>query len=131
MPRTVPCTPLTRTGRLAKAEQFLGAAETVGASAEEPSDIGDAYVTLLVHAGIAASDVVCCAKLGVHAAGDSHAEAADLLGKIDRSLGRDLRTLLSVKAKAGYDARSASNQDQSRAERSARRLVDAARMTVR
>lgn len=131
MGRTVPCTQQTRAGRLAKAEQFLDAAETVAASTDEPSDVGDACVTLLVHAGIAASDVVCCARLGVHAVGESHAAAADLLGKVDRSLAQDLRALLSVKAKAGYNARPVSRQDQTRAQRSARRLVEAARLATR
>jgi len=31
--------------------------------ADEHEDVADAYVTLCVHAGIAASDVICCATL--------------------------------------------------------------------
>lgn len=48
---------------------------TVRALADEAADVSDAYVTLLVHAGIAAADVICCQRLGEHALGDSHAEA--------------------------------------------------------
>lgn len=67
--RTTDCNREMRAGRLAKAEQFSAAAETVEILADEDSDIGDAFVTLCVHAGIAAADVVCCARLGVHAPG--------------------------------------------------------------
>jgi hypothetical protein len=60
--RTQPCTAAIRQGRLRKAEQFLRAANLV-------RDVADAYSTLCVHAGIAASDVICCARLGEHAQG--------------------------------------------------------------
>jgi hypothetical protein len=43
------------------------AAEIVDAFADEDLDLDDACVTLLVHAGIAAADVVCCRRLGKHA----------------------------------------------------------------
>ena len=60
MGRTVRCTPATRQGRLRKARQFAGAAEVVTGLADDAGDVADAYVTLLVHAGIAAADVLCC-----------------------------------------------------------------------
>jgi hypothetical protein len=47
-------------------------------------EVADAYVTLCVHAGIAASDVICCSSLGRHAQGDSHEEAAVLLASADK-----------------------------------------------
>jgi hypothetical protein len=50
--------------------------------ADEAADVADAYVTLLVHAGIAASDVICCARLGEHAQGDNHVEAVALLAPL-------------------------------------------------
>jgi len=31
---------------------------------DENGDVADAYVTLCVHAGIAAADVICCASFG-------------------------------------------------------------------
>lgn len=128
MPRTVACTPATRSGRRAKAEQFAGAAEVVRTLANEAADVADAYVTLLVHAGIAASDVICCARLGVHAMGDNHTEAVKLLASaVDNKLAGDLDTLLGVKTKAGYSERPVSATDITRAERAADRLLQAMR----
>jgi hypothetical protein len=74
--RTQPCTAAIRRGRLRKAEQFIDAAGTVRDFADGHEDVADAYVTLCVHAGIAASDVICCASLGEHAQGEDHGEAA-------------------------------------------------------
>ena len=63
-PKTVPCAKAVRAGRLRKAEQFLTvAAETLDLAGEQ-HDVGDAYATLCVTAGIAAADVICCALLG-------------------------------------------------------------------
>jgi len=69
-------------GRFAKAEQFLKAATTVRDLAEDEADVGDALVTLCVHAGIAASDVICCKALGHFAQGDNHLLAIDELSKV-------------------------------------------------
>jgi len=89
-------------------------------------DVADAYITLCVHAGIAAADVICCARLGEHASGEHHGEAVALLGKVDKSLAKDLSVLLAMKTAAGYGAVGSSATDAKRAERSARRLVEAA-----
>jgi len=62
------CSPDVRRGRLVKAEGFLQAAEDVGLL-DDDGQLRDAVVTLYVHAGIAASDVICCARLGLHATG--------------------------------------------------------------
>ena len=70
------CTDADRRGRLAKARQFLEAVELVEALADE-DDLLDAMVTLCVHAGIAAADVICCARLGEHATGQNHTEAVE------------------------------------------------------
>jgi hypothetical protein len=51
-------------GRRHKAEQFLRAAEEIMDLADDADDIGDAYVTLCVHAGIAGSDTICAQRLG-------------------------------------------------------------------
>lgn len=126
MSRTVSCTPQTRAGRLRKAKQFLETAEIVETMADDIDDVTDAYVTLLVHAGVAASDVICCTALGVHAQGESHADAVKLLAKIDPTLANDLSALLAVKTKAGYSSASVSKSERTRAERAARRLVDTA-----
>ena len=57
--RTRPYDEATTRGRLRKAEQFWDAAESIRELADDEAEIGDVYVTLCVHAGIAAADVVC------------------------------------------------------------------------
>ncbi|HET9059830.1 MAG TPA: hypothetical protein VFN61_07905, partial [Acidimicrobiales bacterium] len=94
-----PCDETVRAGRLAKARQFLAAAEEIKPSGGEGTD---AYVTLCVHAGIAAADVICCRRLGRHAQGDNHAEAVALLKSADPEAAQRLATLLGLKSKAGY-----------------------------
>ncbi|HTE61475.1 MAG TPA: hypothetical protein VK631_14080 [Solirubrobacteraceae bacterium] len=119
-------------GRLRKANQFLEAAENIGDLADEEAEVSDAVVTLLVHAGIAAADVICCKALGQFAIGsDSHTEAAKLLGKVrqpdGKELAKRLSQLLGVKTKAGYTHRSVTAEERKRALRSAEQLVAAAR----
>jgi hypothetical protein len=125
MPRTRPCTPQTRRGRLRKATEFLDAANHLrGSEADEPAD---AYVSLCVLAGIAASDVVCCARLGEHASDENHSAAIALLGKANKEVAKHLRTLLSMKAKASYGDDPPSADECKRAGRAAEALVEAAR----
>lgn len=63
--RTKKCTATIRRGRLDKAKQFAETARLI----EGNDALIDAYVTNCVHAGIAAADVICCARLGEHAIG--------------------------------------------------------------
>jgi hypothetical protein len=116
-------------GRLAKAEQFWEVAGLVRDLVEEqdPSEIGEAYVTLCVHAGIAAADALCCAGLGEHAQGESHNDAVELPGRVDKDAGRALRTLLALKTKAGYSHTSATAEEFKRAGRNAEALLLRAR----
>ena len=129
--RTNPCDREVARGRLRKAEQFRGAAETIREFAEDEADVGDAYVTLCVHAGIAAADAICCIELGEHAHGDNHNEAVALIGRVGddegRELARSLSTLLSLKTRAGYSHQSVNRDGRIRAGRAAARLLDAAR----
>jgi hypothetical protein len=111
---------------MAKADQFYLAAETIAATIEG-QDIADAYVTLCVHAGIAAADVICCARLGEHAQGDDHQQAVALLTKADRPNAKYLKVLLDLKTRSGYSATPTSKTDQKRAGRAAGALVSAAR----
>lgn len=116
--------------RLVKAEQFLDAAETIRDLADDEADVGDALVTLCVHAGIAAADVLCCVALGEHAQADDHAQAVGLLARVapdGSELSKSLGVLLGMKTKAGYSARTVSADDRKRALRSAQRLATAAR----
>ncbi len=110
-----------RLGRLNKATQFLDAAIVI---AEE---MPDAYVSLLVNAGIAAADVICGVRLGKYAAGENHNQAVALLGQADPVVERHLRTLLNVKSKVAYAHQSATSSDRKKARRAAEALVEAAR----
>jgi hypothetical protein len=127
MPRSKPCTKEMKRGRLRKAEQFIDAARTVEALANEGDDVADAFVTLLVHAGVAAADVVCCAVLAEHAQGENHIDAVGLLHRADPSLSVHLRTLLGMKTDAGYSHLPISATDRKRAWRAASTLAEAAR----
>ena len=93
---------------------------------DDEAIVSDAYTTLAVHAGIAAADVICCARLGEHARGDDHDEAVALLAKADRDRARDLTTLLRMKTRSGYSHEPTSRTDRQRAQRAAARLVQAA-----
>ena len=111
---------------MAKARQFSDAATLISELASDDSNLGDAYITLCVHAGIAAADVICCSRLGVHASGQDHAAAAALLDQADAGLGKELRRLLGLKTKAGYSSAPSSVADQKVAGRASTRLIDAA-----
>ena len=87
MGRTKDCTSATIAGRAARGEQFLQAAEIIGASESDDQDLAAAFVTLCVHAGIAAGDVLCCKRLGYHAQGQDHTQAVRLLAKVSRPAG--------------------------------------------
>lgn len=125
--RTTPCPKPVRSGRLRKAGQFLDAATDVLALADDQDDIGDAYVTLCVHAGIAAADVLCCAGLGTYASGQDHNEAIAMLKQLDGTAAGHLNTLLNLKTKAGYTSNAVSAAEVKRAERAATDLVKRAR----
>jgi hypothetical protein len=126
LPRTRPCSKQLQLGRLRKADQFLAAAKMIEDLSDDDDDIGDAFVTLCVHAGIAAADVVCCSILGEHAQGENHAEAVALLARADTSLASRLRVLLAMKTDAGYSHVPMSATDRKKAERAAALLVVAA-----
>jgi hypothetical protein len=118
------CSAQVRSGRLAKARQFLAAAELIEDSLS--GDVADAYVTMCVHAGVAAADVICCARLGRYAHGDSHVEAVALLKKANAAAAKRLEVLLGLKSKAGYTHLPSSTTDAKRAGRAAKDLVGAA-----
>ncbi len=98
--RTRPCPEDVLRGRLAKDNEFAEAADLMRDRAADLSDLRDAYVTLCLHAGIAASDVICCRHLGRHAVGESHADGPQLA--------RALSALLNLKTRIGNSHRRAS-----------------------
>lgn len=124
---TKPCDPHVKAGRLTKVEQFAAAAHDVLDLADESDDVADAFVTLAVHAGIAAADVICCARLNVYHHGENHNEAVDLLDKADKTAAGHLRALLGMKTRAGYSWAPVTKQETVRAQRAMDALVTAAR----
>ena len=125
MANTKKCTPKSRAGRLDKAKQFLAAAEMITPSTEG-GDLADAFVTLCVHAGIAASDVICCARLNEHSIGGNHNSAIELLARVDPGHSIHLKTLLDMKGHAGYSDISVTIEYQKTAKIAAEALVTAA-----
>lgn len=121
--RRKPCEMAEARARLAKAEQFA----TVAALAAGDSSVRSAEASLLVDAGIAASDAICCARLGERSADGNHAAALDLLAGADRQAARHLRVLLGLKPLAQYDTSNPSPQRMISARRAATALLDAAR----
>jgi hypothetical protein len=125
------CDEETARGRLRKAVQFLDVAEMVRDLADDERDVGDALVTLCVHAGIAASDVICCDAFGHFVQGEDHLQAIAELSKATpdgERLGKDLQALLQMKSRAGYAAPPVTAEQRKRAWRRAERLVEAARL---
>ena len=123
------CDEATIAGRMRKADEFMRCADLIREFSADEREIGDAYVTLCVHAGIAASDVICCLALGEHSKGDDHREALGHLRQIQpegKQLAKLLGTLLATKTKAGYSHRGVTVQDRKRAERAAGALLQAA-----
>ena len=129
MAKTKKCTPKSRAGRLDKAKQFLAAAEMITPSIKD-SDLADAFVTLCVHAGIAASDVICCAKLNQHSIGGDHNSAIAFLARVDKGHSIHLKTLLDMKGHAGYSDTSVTTEYQLSAKLAAEALVNAAKIVL-
>lgn len=86
--------------------------------------------TLYVDAGIAASDVICCVRLGVHSNTGNHAEAAALLKRADSGSERHLNTLLNLKNKAAYTHQDLTSGELKRMIRAAQHLVASAKLAV-
>lgn len=124
------CNEEIASGRFRKAMQFLDVAEMVRDLANDESDVGDALVTLCVHAGVAASDVICCEAFGHFVQGEDHLQAIAELSRVTPDgvgLGKDLQALLQMKSRAGYAAPPVTADQRKRAWRRAERLVEAAR----
>ena len=119
-------TPSARDGRLKKAKSFKVAAELIEQFMTDGADLRDAYVTMCVHSGIAATDVICMDALGQYYAGQKHDEAVKSLEKVDKPLAKSLATLLAMKTKAGYSDIPVSNDQIARARRAMDALVDRA-----
>lgn len=126
--RTIEADKSVREGRLAKAKQFLHVADDARELAED-EDVADAVATLYIHAGIAAADAICAARLRRHARGQNHQQAISLLASVNKSASNQLKILLGMKTRAGYGHDPISSQDLIRAGRAAQSLVDLASLS--
>jgi hypothetical protein len=120
-----PCPPEVRHGRKKKASEFLASATALGIAVDTPNG-SDSYVQLCILAGIAAADVICCAKLGHHSQGEDHASAVALLKSIDGTSAKNLSLLLGLKTRSGYSHMTSTEDDRKRAGRAATALVEEA-----
>jgi hypothetical protein len=128
--RERPCDASVTRGRLSRARAFLEAANLVVDLIEGDDDtaaeLSGALVTLWVHAGIAAADVICCVRLGRHHSGEDHQAAVKLLRTADKGQETALDRLLRLKTPAGYGHRLVSAKDRQRARRAAEALLQRA-----
>jgi hypothetical protein len=118
------CNSVVTAGRLSKAVEFFDAAESL--EDDKPNAAGD----LFVNAGIAASDVICCVRLGIHSSSGNHNEAANLLEKADKGSEKHLNALLSLKNKAAYTHQALSTAERKKMNRAASHRVEAAKRAV-
>lgn len=127
MARERRCTAAVTRGRLVRARTFLEAADLVAGLVEGDDDaeaeLAASLVTLWVHAGIAAADVICCLRLGRHHSGEDHQAAVKLLRAADKGQETSLERLLHLKTPASYGHRLVSAKDCLRARRAAEALV--------
>lgn len=124
MARTRECDPAVIARRLAKAIEFFDSAELLEGTASNAA--GD----LFVDAGIAASDVICCVRLGEYASGESHSQAIALLDKADSGSGKHLSTLLGLKNKVTYTHQTLSVTECKKMNRAASHLIEAAKLAA-
>lgn len=118
------CDSVVTTGRMSKANEFFAGAERLGE--EMPNAAGDLYVD----AGIAASDVICCTRLGVHSNTSNHSEAVAMLKRADSGSERHLNTLLTLKNKAAYTHQHLTAAELKKMNRAAEHLVEAAKQAL-
>ncbi|MCS5718442.1 hypothetical protein N1027_09860 [Herbiconiux sp. CPCC 205763] len=84
-------------------------------------------MTLAVHTGIAASDVICLRRLGYYWQSRNHHEAIEHLRGADAGSAGHLTTLLSLKTRGGYGHDTMSPTNVSRSVRAMQHLATAAR----
>lgn len=118
------CDSVVTAGRMSKAREFFDAADYLGE--DMPNAAGDLYVD----AGIAASDVICCVRLGVHSNTGNHSEAVALLKRADSVSERHLNTLLNLKNKAAYTHQDLTCAEVKKMNRAAEYLAELAQQVV-
>jgi hypothetical protein len=131
-PRAAPCGATEARARLGAAEAYLETAELVLGEASR-REFANIAAGLAVLAGIAASDGICCARLGLRHRGDDHRGATGLLEQATpdgKKLATALRRLLDVKDAAHYGVSLVNARIAANATRSAKSLVERARDEV-
>ena len=129
MNREVDCGRDEALSRTDIAERYLSVAELSGedeADASHNVAVGNAIL-----AGIAASDALCCLRLGRRSRSQDHRAAVSLLGQIDSKLAQDLEKLLQLKDNAHYGDSFVNSRQLTTAIRAAQGLVEAAREATR
>jgi len=124
MAATRKCSSTVTAGRLSKAIEFFDAAEHL--EDDMPNAAGD----LFVDAGIAASDVICCVRLGVHSSSGTHSEAITLLKTADKGSEKHLSILLGLKNKVAYTDQELSTAECKKMNRAASHLVEGAKRAM-
>jgi len=125
-PRKLTTKPADRSvavGRRRIAQKYLEVAELI--ASEDGAAINVTF-GLAVLAGIAAADAICISATGERYAGQDHAAAADLLGRVDRDLGRRLRDLVALKPTSHFGQTLLGPTQRTQALRAAQALVAAA-----
>ena len=114
--------------RFRLAEQYLALASML----ENDSSDGatNACIGNCALAGIAAADAICYARLGERYAGPDHDQAADLLDRVSKDLGRTLRSLSGLKTKSQYGEEWLTDSTRKAALRQARALVREASISL-
>jgi hypothetical protein len=130
MSRQSACGPTDARARSAVARRYLDVAELTAAE-DDAAAWRNVAVGNAVLAGIAASDALCCARLGRRSRDADHRAAVDLLTQVDERLGPDLDRLLQIKDIAHYGAGLVSDAKVRTSLRAARHLVEAAETAVR
>ncbi|WP_423260635.1 hypothetical protein [Herbiconiux sp. 11R-BC] len=113
-------------GRRAKLHQFHEAVNVIRTVVDDDDELIDVVVTLCVHAGIAASDVICLRSLGHYWRSGNHAEAVTHLRRVDPESARLLHELLNLKSRAAYGHDAVTKAQLTKATRAMDRLVEAA-----
>ena len=110
--------------RLQRAEGFWNSAENERELNADPNAIAALYVL----AGIAASDALCCTRLGKYSRSENHADATALIERVDPGLAAPLRRLLADKSLDAYGAAAVSPKRVDAARTAAEKLLAAARL---
>lgn len=127
--RTEPCNAAEAAVLLAKAERFIETAELVLDESDLPTLSLSAALSVL--GGIAASDVICCKRLGQRSRAQDHRQATELLRQVAPNgpdLARALARVLDVKDGSQYGKAFLDQNRTLGALRQAKILLDAARI---